>query len=119
MYSDTSAVSVSLWLLPSVARLLIRVAQQKGAWSYMASSCVCVRACVRACVCVCVCLCVCTLAASPDSLALVLSGARITIPGARESEDEACPRPRFMIGTYLKKSFPCPTTDESKNDSCK
>ncbi len=29
------------------------------------------------------------VASSPDSLALVLSGARMTIPGARESGDEA------------------------------
>ena len=39
-----------------------------------------VRVCVRVRVCVCV-----RVASSPDSLALVLSGARRTIPGARES----------------------------------
>ena len=74
---------------------LIRVAQQKGAWSYRALYrafwCVCVRVCVCVCACVCVrvCVCVCTQISNFSS-----------------------PRPHFMIGpTLLKKSFPCPTTD--------
>ncbi len=50
-------------ILPRVARLLIMVAQQKGAWSYMnVDRTLGIYMCVCICLCVCVCVCVCACA---------------------------------------------------------